>query len=94
LAVNRSPVVMERRRLAGTVSVLKGATLMAQSSTWEIDPAHSTVEFAVKHMMFTTVRGRFKDVKGTIRVDEQNPNRSTVEVEICRGEHRHRCRRP
>ena len=53
-----------------------------ETTTWQIDPTHSSVEFAVKHMMFTTVRGRFKDVKGTIEVDEQNPNRSTVNVEI------------
>jgi polyisoprenoid-binding protein YceI len=52
-------------------------------STWQIDPAHTSVEFAVKHMMFTTVRGRFKDVKGTIEVDEQNPDRSTVTVELA-----------
>jgi polyisoprenoid-binding protein YceI len=51
-------------------------------SVWEIDPAHSTIEFAVKHMMFTTVRGRFKDFKGTVRADESNPDRSSVEVEI------------
>ena len=56
---------------------------MADTMTWQIDPAHSSVEFAVKHMMFTTVRGRFKDVKGTIEVDEQNPDRSTVNVEIA-----------
>lgn len=56
---------------------------MANTSTWQIDPAHSAVEFAVKHMMFTTVRGRFKDVKGTIEVDEQNPDRSVVNVEIA-----------
>jgi polyisoprenoid-binding protein YceI len=55
---------------------------MAETITWQIDPAHTSVELAVKHMMFTTVRGRFKDVKGTIEVDEQNPNRSMVNVEI------------
>ena len=55
---------------------------MASSTTWQIDPAHSTIEFAVKHMMFTTVRGRFKGFTGTVRVDEQNPDRSSVEVEI------------
>lgn len=55
---------------------------MAETTTWTIDPAHSSIELAVKHMMFTTVRGRFKDVKGTIVVDEQNPDNSTVEVEI------------
>jgi polyisoprenoid-binding protein YceI len=56
---------------------------MANTITWEIDPTHSAVEFAVKHMMFTTVRGRFKDVKGTIEVDELNPDLSTVNVEIA-----------
>lgn len=50
--------------------------------TWEIDPAHSTIEFAVKHMMFTTVRGRFKTFKGTINADAANPDRSSVAVEI------------
>ncbi|HKO57504.1 MAG TPA: YceI family protein [Thermoanaerobaculia bacterium] len=51
-------------------------------TTWQIDPNHTSVEFAVKHMMFTTVRGRFKDVKGTVTADEDNPDRSRVEVEI------------
>ena len=55
---------------------------MAETTQWNIDPAHSAVEFAVKHMMFTTVRGRFKRFRGTIRVDEQSPDRSSVEVEI------------
>ena len=52
------------------------------TSTWAIDPAHTSVEFAVKHMMFTTVRGRFKSFSGTIRVNEQNPDKSSAEVTI------------
>jgi polyisoprenoid-binding protein YceI len=55
---------------------------MASITTWQIDPTHSSVEFAVKHMMFTTVRGRFRIASGTVRVDEQNPDRSMAEVEI------------
>jgi polyisoprenoid-binding protein YceI len=51
-------------------------------TTWKLDPAHTAVEFSVKHMMFTTVRGRFKGVDGTISIDEQNPDASRVEVEI------------
>lgn len=58
---------------------------MAGTTVWEIDPAHSTIEFAVKHMMFTTVRGRFKSFSGTVRVDENNPDRSSVEVRIDAG---------
>lgn len=56
---------------------------MADKTIWQIDAAHTSVELAVKHMMFTTVRGRFKDVKGTIEADEQNPGQSTVNVEIA-----------
>ncbi|HEX6534263.1 MAG TPA: YceI family protein [Gemmatimonadaceae bacterium] len=61
---------------------------MAQSSaaqaiaTWSLDPAHSSVEFSVKHMMMTTVRGRFKRIKGTLTADEEHPEGCCVEVEI------------
>jgi polyisoprenoid-binding protein YceI len=51
-------------------------------TVWAIDPAHSNVGFGVKHMMFTTVRGRFGDVRGTITLDEQRLENSSVEVEI------------
>lgn len=52
------------------------------TTVWNIDAAHTSVEFAVKHMMLTTVRGHFKEVSGTITVDDDNPERSKVEVEI------------
>lgn len=49
---------------------------------WQIDPVHSQVEFAVRHMMISTVRGRFTQFSGTVDLDEANPTRSTVEVQI------------
>ncbi len=51
-------------------------------STWQIDPAHTGVEFAVRHMMISTVKGRFGDVSGTIVLDEDDIAGSSVEVEI------------
>lgn len=36
--------------------------------TWTIDPTHSSVEFKVKHMMITTVKGRFGQVEGSIQL--------------------------
>ena len=63
-------------------AILQHPTSTTAGTTWNLDPAHSSVEFAVKHMMFTTVRGRFKDFQGTIVVDEQNPDKSTVNVDI------------
>ena len=55
---------------------------MESTTIWEIDPAHTTVEFAVKHMMFTTVRGRFKHFTGSVHINERNPDQSRVEVTI------------
>jgi polyisoprenoid-binding protein YceI len=50
--------------------------------TWKLDPAHTQVEFSARHMMFTTVRGLFTGVSGTVVIDEENPDNSRVEVEI------------
>ena len=51
------------------------------NSTWNIDPAHTTIGFTVKHMMFTTVRGRFKDFKAVVRAGASAAD-SSVEAEI------------
>jgi polyisoprenoid-binding protein YceI len=47
-------------------------------TTWQIDPAHTSVEFGVKHLMISTVRGSFKDVSGTVTPGD----RPSVEVSI------------
>jgi polyisoprenoid-binding protein YceI len=52
------------------------------TTTWNIDPAHTSIEFAAKHMMITTVRGRIVDLRGAIVVNESNPGASHVEVEM------------
>jgi polyisoprenoid-binding protein YceI len=46
---------------------------------WKIDTSHTNVEFGVKHMMITTVRGRFNNFDGTITVDPSNLLNSKVE---------------
>jgi len=51
-------------------------------TAWKLDPAHTLVEFSVKHMMITTVKGRIADVEGTIYTDERNPRNSSVEVTL------------
>jgi len=49
-------------------------------TTWTLDPAHTTVEFVAKHMMITTVKGRFAEFTGTIVADDVRLEDSTVEV--------------
>jgi len=50
--------------------------------TWTMDAAHSEVGFSATHMMFTTVRGRFGQLEGTVRMDNESPEDSSVEVSI------------
>jgi polyisoprenoid-binding protein YceI len=52
-------------------------------TTWAIDPVHSSVEFAVRHLMITTVKGRFTDVQGTVVLDDANPADATAEITIA-----------
>jgi polyisoprenoid-binding protein YceI len=51
-------------------------------TTWTIDPSHSNVEFAVKHLMISTVRGRMTRFTGELTLDEANPARSSVRAEV------------
>jgi len=54
----------------------------AATSQWQIDAHHSAAQFAVKHLMISTVRGEFHGVTGTINWDDQDITKSTVDVTI------------
>jgi polyisoprenoid-binding protein YceI len=51
-------------------------------TTYTIDPAHSSAQFTVRHMMITNVRGAFGSVKGTVVYDPEKPSESSVEAVI------------
>lgn len=59
-----------------------GTAHATQSATWRLDATHSSVEFSVKHMMMTTVRGRFKEISATLTGDEEHPEGCCVEVTL------------
>ena len=50
--------------------------------TWQLDKAHSSINFSVRHMMISTVRGRFEEFDGTFDVNEAAPAQSKIEVKI------------
>ena len=52
------------------------------TSSWEIDVAHSAVQFQVRHMVISKVHGRFARWSGAVQLDEQDLTRSSVEVKI------------
>ena len=58
------------------------SVLAPTQTVWKIDPSHSVVEFAVKHMMFATVKGRFAAFEGEIVTTSDDPTAGTVNVSI------------
>jgi polyisoprenoid-binding protein YceI len=56
--------------------------IQTSPTTWQIDPSHTLVELSAQHMMFTTVKGRFTGVKGTIVENQDDVALSSVEAEI------------
>lgn len=50
--------------------------------SWQIDSAHALIEFSVTHMMIAKVRGRFNEFSGIVELNENNPEKTNVTVEI------------
>jgi polyisoprenoid-binding protein YceI len=70
---------------AGIVAGLAAAfalTASAGTTTYQIDPRHSSAGFGVTHLMISTVRGEFHGVTGTVVVDDSDVSKSTVNVTI------------
>ena len=63
------------------MSVVENAnTELVSSGSWSVDPAHSTIEFRVKHMMVQTVRGRFRDFDGAIVAGDEPSVSGSIRV--------------
>jgi polyisoprenoid-binding protein YceI len=75
---------MNRRIFTAALSalLLTGVSAFAQSSTWTIDPNHSQVNFAIKHLQVSTVRGSISGITGNVIWDDKDPSKSSVEATI------------
>ena len=71
-------------RIAILSSMALGLALpaVAANSTWQVDPQHSSAQFAVRHLGLSTVRGAFSKLSGTMQLDDQDITKSTIEVSI------------
>jgi len=68
------------------ISIIIAAALLAPlhalAATYNIDPAHTTIGFKVKHLMISNVKGVFEKFKGTVNIDEKDITRSKVDISI------------
>ena len=62
--------------------LLTSAAALAQTVPYAIDPAHSEVDFSIKHMAISTVHGRFSVRSGTVNFDAADPTKSSVDAVI------------
>ena len=69
------------KRLAALL-VLAPLAVRAAPTTWNIDPSHAQAMFTVRHMVITNVQGQFDKTTGTVKLDDQDVTRSSVEATI------------
>jgi polyisoprenoid-binding protein YceI len=66
----------------GFTVILSATAASAQTSTWQLDPAHSNAQFSVRHLGISNVQGEFTKVSGTVQLDDQDISKSTVAASI------------
>ena len=54
----------------------------AEITTWSLDSAHTSAGFSVRHMMIANVRGEFRELSGTLDLDREMLERSSVNIAI------------
>jgi polyisoprenoid-binding protein YceI len=70
------------RTLSAIVITLLLTLSAASQDTWQIDPAHTSAQFSVRHLGVSTVRGAFTKVSGTVQYDSANLDKSSIQTTI------------
>ncbi len=65
------------------VSLLVTIPQAAFAATWKIDPVHTAVEFKIRHLMVSWVKGVFADVDGSAQIDDADLSKASVSVKIA-----------
>src|SRR3989304_5401512 len=73
---------MRRFRIMGIPALLLALPAAAPAATWELDPAHTGVQFKVRHLMVSHVRGDFEKGSGKIVYAEGDIPRSSADITI------------
>jgi polyisoprenoid-binding protein YceI len=73
---------MRRILIVSALIVTFSLPVFGQAAVYEIDSAHSSAQFAIRHLMVSTVRGDFRKVTGMANVDEKDVTKSTIEATI------------
>ncbi len=73
---------VRRIAIVSAIVLFAGLSALAQTSTWNIDPAHSTAQFTVRHLAISNVTGSFTKVTGSVTLNDQDITQSQVSASI------------
>ena len=73
---------VQRIGLVSAIALLSSLAALAQTSNWNIDPAHSTAQFTVRHLGISNVTGSFTKVTGSVVLNEKDITLSQVSASI------------
>jgi len=73
---------VHRIAIVSAIALLASLSALAQTSTWNIDPAHSTAQFTVRHLAISNVTGNFTKVTGSVVLNEKDMTQSQASASI------------
>ena len=69
-------------KLVVAIAIMLAAPILAHADTWQIDPMHTNVEFTVRHMMISNVKGNFEKTSGTVTIEGNDPTTAKIDATI------------
>jgi polyisoprenoid-binding protein YceI len=76
-----APIAGAAKDKTMTLSIAENTTTTS-STSWTLDPTHSSATFKIRHMMVSNVRGEFQKLSGSVVYDKKRPEAAKVQVEI------------
>jgi polyisoprenoid-binding protein YceI len=70
------------KRTFAALAALAPALVLAEPAVWQIDSSHTHSTFTVRHLVISNVRGEFRRTSGTVRIDDRDLSKSSVEAVI------------
>src|ERR1700676_592175 len=64
------------------IAMLIALPVLAHADNWALDPAHTNVEFTVRHMMISNVKGQFQKSSGTVTINGNDPTSAKIDATI------------
>ena len=73
---------ISKTAIAIAIAIVVALPVLAHADTWQIDSSHTSVEFTVRHMMISNVKGQFQKTTGTITANGNDPASAKIDVTI------------